>query len=75
MRSLSYWLTRGSRIFPIFLKEEKLIVKYLKVIPIADASKEKLRSQLLELATSTEADRKVKGGARYTKPPLVLMCS
>lgn len=35
------------------------------MIPISDASKEKLRTQLLELATSTEDDRKVKSSARY----------
>lgn len=35
------------------------------MIPIAESSKEQLRTQLLELATSTEDDRKVKSGARY----------
>lgn len=35
------------------------------VIIIPDASKEQLRAQLLELATSGENDRKVKSAARY----------
>ena len=34
-------------------------------IPITDATKEQLRVQLLELATSDEADRKIKSAARY----------
>lgn len=34
-------------------------------IPIGDAAKETLKVQLLELATSTEEDRKVKSAARY----------
>jgi hypothetical protein len=36
-----------------------------QMILIPDSSKEKLRSQLLELATSIEEDRKVKSAARY----------
>lgn len=34
-------------------------------IPIADTTKEQLRTQLLELATSGIADRKIKSAARY----------
>lgn len=37
-----------------------------RAIPIADATKEQLRAQLLELATSGDADRKIKSSARYT---------
>jgi hypothetical protein len=33
-------------------------------IPIADQSKEQLRVQMLELATSGDADRKIKSAAR-----------
>lgn len=33
-------------------------------IPIADATKDQLRSQLLELATSSVADRRIKSAAR-----------
>lgn len=36
--------------------------------PITDATKEQLRVQLLELATSNEADRKIKSGARQVSP-------
>lgn len=34
-------------------------------VPIGDAVKEQLRVQMLELATSGDADRKIKSAARY----------
>jgi hypothetical protein len=35
------------------------------VVPISDQTKEQLRVQMLELATSGDADRKIKSAARY----------
>lgn len=35
------------------------------VVPISDQTKEQLRVQMLELATASDADRKIKGLARY----------
>jgi importin-9 len=35
------------------------------VVPISDQTKEQLRIQMLELATSGDADRKIKSAARY----------